>query len=781
MAFPAPEEQWQPGTYNLEIKIDNSTTRQVQFKVQDEIQILGLDPGLLPSLGQQNFAHTSTFLSSAKYIDCQVHLKDAPYNLPLTGRIYNANSGALIQQTSASTRYEGDQVLNMTWEQPWWRPGPYRIEVTADRANTVHTEIEVISHYSVADIVLCHQIGPDNGAIGTDWPFYPDDTCYCVVELGTPPPGVEFEVTWHQKSGDWKNAPRRSSRGQQRETQRYTTKAESNQRAAFKLTPPENKTLTPGHYSVVISGPSVTRAERSFEVKPYPLSQRARESISSAWGKVEPAVKRHHLRQVLAVTGMMVLLALALLLLNTITTYATGSHRANADPVLDIGQAVSHVNPLWFAVWLPLSVGYGLMFTRYEKNKSSDLEEILFVPLNTLLILFSTLLVGYQFSYLAFGPTYLWPGTFWRLLENIQWANPGIAWLALPIALVFVETARQDDHEWPFYIAPFWTAIGIVIIVLTCYAGALALGLPAGLLGAVIGSILRVAGVSNDLGHLLLHVGGNLGFIFGPMIAALVYWREDVLGFWSNWRTRKANHASSDYSLLYYIAEENTILKPLVESDILIKRARYAALLLVEIVLVVLILFEPVIIPALDALYEVPNDGALPDVLRTAPLKSILGLTLMLAWPALVYWGYRSARTLGLPGELGKAARRFALVIMLAPLAALTTVFVTAQNTPGHTWPVSINLYWINRAGALAAAIFITWAAFAIIRRMPASVRRDYVPELSLGDLDDVALVAAVLAIIIAAILLPVWMWGALLLLILLTLAGGATLARRIS
>jgi hypothetical protein len=737
----------------------------------DKVQIAGVEPGLMPALGQEQFGHSHLFLTSSRYVDCQVHLKDAPVDVTLTGRVTRVDSGAEIASASAQTDREGNHALTLTWENVTWRPGMYRLEITAEHGNTLSTEIEMIAHYVVQGVTLCHQVDRTHGPIGTEWPFYPTDTVYCVVELGTPPPGVQLEVTWHAKDNTLSET----------DPQRYATAAADDHYASFKIPLRDGENLEPGHYSVVVQGPNVSRVERSFEVLPPPVRQAWVARARKLWTRVEPEFKKHHIGQMLLSAGSVLLLAVVLLLFNYGIDYAAGAPYIDTDPILNTARSISHINLLWVLGWLVLSGSYGVLQVRFKHDKSDGFEDGVYVLLNLLLTFASTLLIWFQLSTLVFGPGYLWPGAVWRLLDALRWLNPVVAWGGILIALTFVEITRQDDNGIAFWIAPLYAVSGLAFIAVMGYVGALVLGVPLGLLGAVVGSPLRVIGLDNDLGHGLLAIGGSVGFIVGPLAALAIYYREDLLSFWDDWTRARHNHTGEQFSLLMFLAEENIIPIPLDQWRLVARRAGRAAVLIMILTLGAVLLFNPVVLPALGWVYDAVDNPAFKALLRDARLKPALAVALLFSWPFLVRWAYRVATALDLPPDYAGLTRRFSRVLTAGAVVTPLIVLITSRKAMHSGQPVAINVYWTHCVAGITLGVLLLIALAALLRRLPDDVRATIMPDLSLNDSDDFATIITVLLCVVAAILLPVWMWTLLLVVVLGSVAVATYLAERIT
>lgn len=762
--LPCPAEGWETAVYDFEASVDDAPKHRAQFKILDQVRIVALEPGQQPGLGDEDFARSHLFLVSSRdvtrYVDCQVHLENPPVDVAVTGRVFHAPSDVEVATARVKTQREGVHHVNLGWQIADWRPGPYRLEVSVEYGNTLHADIELITQYTVRNVVLCHQVDRTNGPIGTAWPFYPGDAVHCVVDLGTPPPGMRLEVTWHAKDHVLPDT----------EPQSYTTVAGHERYASFKLHLPEDEYLKPGHYSVVVWGGHVTREERSFEVLRPPVYRALVERVRMLWQRVEPTIKKYRIGQALLSAGTVWGLALVLLLLTYGVDYVAGTAHIDTDAILNMTRSISHVNVLWILGWLGLGSSYGVLRVRFVKDQGGVFEDGLFVVFHFLLVFGGTLLVWFHLSTLIFGPGYLWPGAIWHLPDALRWLNPPLAWAGVLVALASVEIARQGDNAKPFWTAPLYAAGGMALLALTGYVGAL-LGLPLGLLGVVVGSPLNAIGLNNDLGHGMLAVGGSVGFILGPVVAASIYFREDLFAFWGDWTHTRATHTGERFSLLVFMAGQNIIPLTLEQWIMLARRARRVVLLMGLLTLGVVLLFDPIFLPVLALFYVSADNAAFSDLLQSARLKPALAVAWLLIWPLLVGATRCIVLAFDLPTELAKGVRRLSRIVAASAVLVPIIVLIVSRSAMRSTQPVALNVYWVNCVTAIMLSLLLI-AFTNVLRRLPGDIYNDVVSKLSLGNSEDVAILTMRVLVLIALILLPVWMWA---LWALLILGGAAT------
>ncbi len=400
VSLPRPEDGWKNAAYQLEVVIDGeSSRRETPFKFISAIKLLGLEPGVAAQT-PEDFSRTPVFLSGTQYIDCLVHLEEAPVNTPVTGRLYNRITGTLLAENSALTPRQGQQAVQLSWENLKWPAGQYRVAVSVEQGNELSTDVEVVSRIRADQITLCHRIDKNSGPIGTNWPFRPGDTCCCVVEFKAPPSGVEVSATWYRKS---EAAPINQMRP-------VTTTAAPDQRKVFNLT---HIPLTPGHYSVVIEGKNLVREERTFEVLPYSSAQIAARLSHRTNRVLSPLLQKYPLAQVIMTLILTVLLAGAFGLADDALDRTAAAGTRSGDLILQIAHGISQPSLLWVLLWLAFGTGYGALHARYVKRLGSETENRAYEAVNLLLVFAGGALAWYLTSTILFGVGHLWPDEVW--------------------------------------------------------------------------------------------------------------------------------------------------------------------------------------------------------------------------------------------------------------------------------------------------------------------------------------------------------------------------------
>jgi hypothetical protein len=717
--------------------------------------LTGLEPGLAGSAAEKDFGKTHVFLSNSRYIDCLAHLKDAPVNTLVSGRLYNTVSGALLGENTVLTQKQGRQSVQISWENPGWRTGHYRIVVAVTPGNELTTEIELLNQLQIDHIILCHEIDNQNGPIGTEWPFYAGDSCYCVLELQDPPPGVELQAVWYRKGQEISSA----------EPLPYLTTPGGDQRAVFNLSA-EHAHLPRGHYSVVIKGSHVARQERSFEVLPHPPLRHLRRAAQTVIEKVAPAVHHYHLMTGLGAAGAVFLLALAAMFVDAGAQRVLDSGPLTRDAMLTLTHAVGHPTPLWGLAWLAFAGGYGTLYTRSVKGIASTLEKKVYGSANLLLIFVASTLTWYLLGTIALGLGWLWPGTGWGFFKSLNWLAPGFVWLAPLVGIASIGHLQGKDEVQPFYRAVVQTALLLTALALLCYAGAFAAGFTLGLAGAVIGGLLDLGGTSNNLGRALFSLGINLGFVAAPFVASIAYHWESIRAGWKEWARSENITDSAPDTLLDHLLNKARI--PL--------KGRECAALIPLCLRVVAawglattawaVFFDPVALPILQWLYNTHNHHAL----SSPYLTPALALGLLTIWPGLVYGVHNLILAPGQEADSAKTARRFSTAVALAPGVALILIAWLSRTPIGREYPAAVSIFWINRIAALGTLAFVGGYTALVSRLFLDQLRN--LPE----DKWAVGLV-----VILAAALLPVWMGSILLVTLLATAGMGVYVLNKIS
>ncbi len=738
VSLPRPETGWDHELYHLEIAIDGESRGKTEFRVIEAPALIGLETGLAGSAAEKDFGKTHVFLSSSRYIDCLAYLKEAPVNTRVVGRLYNTVSGALLGESVAITLKQGRQSILLSWENPGWRAGHYRIAVSVTPGNELITEIELVDQLHIGHLVLCHAIDNQNGPIGTEWPFYAGDTCYCVLELEDPPPGVDVQAEWYRKD----------ERSASAKPLAYLTTPGGQQHAVFNLSG-EYGLLRPGYYSVVIRGSHVARQERSVEVFPHPPLRRLGQTAQRVMDRVSPTT-RNLLLTGLGAAGVIFVLALAALLLEAGVQVILDRRDLTRDAMLTLGHAVGHPTPLWGLAWLAFAAGYGTLYTRQVKGLASTVEKGTYGPANLLLVFAASTLTWTMLGTIALGLGRLWPGTWWGFFKSLHWLAPGVVALAPLIGAAFTYGMQRRNENEPFYWAVGQTALLLAGLALIGYAGAFVVGFGSGLVGAIVGGLLDAGGTNNNLGRALLIGGTNLGFIAAPLAAGAYLYRAPLQAGWKAWIEQEKTIAYEPYTPLEWLLDRTRI--PL-------KRAECAALVPPSVrvlagwglaVNVWAVLFDPVTMPILKWLYNLQDHPAL------STLHLSLALGLLTIWPGLVYEAHRLILVPGLDDHDARLARYFSAGVGLAPAVALGFVVWLSHTPLGREYPAAISMFWVNRIAEIVVLLLGVGYTALLSPQFKGWLR-----ELSPGRR------AVGLAILLAAALLPVWMGAILLMMIL--------------
>ena len=757
----AQSQPWEPGVYEVEVSIDNEVKQTVKFTVIDEVRVLRLEPGV-PDLQQRgSFDAAHVFMTQARYIDCMAHVSEAPINTRLTGKLYSVETGSMLGETMATTRTQGKQSVQLTWENAGWQPGRYRLDVAVEHGNLLSTEIELVHRVSPASIEICHAIDDDSGAIGADWPHYPDDACYAVATFGEAPPGLQVDANWYHTGQRIHSSAAAQTDGSR------------DQRLAFELARPDGaRRFQPGYYSVVISGQSVAREERSFQVHPHSNVRVVAENARSAGLRVYVWLKKYHLDRLLLVIALTYLLALGLLASDYVLEYMLGSGTMTDNVVLNMVDALSNVNAVWVIGWLVAGAAYGALHVRDHRDLSSDLEDQAHTVINMLLALVLSAFVWYQAVFILFGLGYVWPAGLWGLFEKLLWLAPVVGWLGVLAAMGIAEFSfRSEENDVLVFWGPIFAILSALVVVLSGFAGALVVGLPLGLLGGILGSLLDVVSLDNSLGHAFLAVGAGLGFVAGPLVALLIALRDDVQTLWKDWINQRSATQGRRASLLHYLIEEGDIPFKLQEC-MRISRVTLRVVVVLAALLVVLgIAFDPVVIPVLEWLYNA--DGFEP-ALKDAPLVALLPLAIFLVAPLALYWFYRAI--MQLTPDLKAAEVRFLRRLAMLPLAAMGVlpllVWIVSRTAAGTELSPAFASFWVNRVAAVLLIGGVGARLLVLLRHAPETFKL----ELSFS-FDEAALV--VLSAMLA-LLLPTWLWAVLAIVVLVAIGGGLQVLRRI-
>jgi hypothetical protein len=707
--------------------------------------LTALEPG---AIGQRpdDFGRTATFLVGTQYVDCMAHLEAAPVNTTITGRLYHATTGTLLAQTSAQTPKQGRQSVTLSWENTGWQPGDYRLVVAVERGNELTTAVQLVSRIRAEQIILCHQVDKNNQPVGANWPFYPGDHCCCVVELGTPPVGVEVVASWYRKN---ETAP-------MYQTRPYTTTASPDQRVIFRLVPGgKPAALTPGHYSVVIAGRNLTREERAFEVLPYSRGQNIKRALQNVYQRIAPLIERYHLLVALAALGLTALLVLAFWLADAGLKETFGATQRSREALLLIGHSLGHARPEWGLGWLAFGSVYAALRVRYVKKLGSDTESLLYEAINLLLVFASSVLAWYLASYLAFGAGHLWPNALAGFFAKLLWLAPIVAWFGPVVSVVLVEWQRQDNSEDPFYLGPVRAVIGVIGTMLAGWAGALGIGLLVGLIGVVIGSLLNAVGLDNRLGHAFMTVGAGAGFFLG-LIAATVYAvHDDVESLWQDWRQKKRQEGAN-YHALRFLMEEEIVPNHPREVALAARLSLRALIFMGAAMLALWVALDPVIVPALRWLYSAPDKDAFARAITSSPLATVSTIAVLLVYPALVIEIHRLFISPRLNASDAAFLRRYYWFAAALVITVPVTIFIAGRSIMGSDLEAEVNIFWTGRAAAIVFFAGLAAVLAHMIWKMPEPLRSTLDLDFSTGEI--VVIVIALLA----AALLPGWMWALL-------------------
>ncbi|MBN2303146.1 MAG: hypothetical protein JXQ72_01635, partial [Anaerolineae bacterium] len=739
--LPRPVDGWPPDTYHIEATVNGDGQRMMRFKVIEVVKVERLEPGTLDR--RNNFTPSHVFLSQASQLGCNVHLEDAPAQTRLVGSLYNTATGTLMGHTSFTSPTQGNQTVLLKWQNINWRDGLYRIEVGVEDQPPHNTEIEVVSHITAEDIQVCHRVDRQQGAIGSQWPFHPGDTPHCVVELGPAPPGIEIKADWHTQHG-----PLPPSKP-------FVTGTTPDQRTFFAMVDPK---LKPGHYSVVIHGTNITREERSFEVKEYPLGHRAWQFAQTAGINAFERLKKYHLDKALAVTGLTFLLALLLLVTNASLDYLLGADAIRRDPVLTIGHAISRVSVEWFIGWLLFGAAYGLLHTRDTRGIGGNLEDKLYAGVNMVLVAGSSLLLWYQVATIAVaGPGLLRPDSIWGIFDSVRWLTPVVAWIAPTAAVALAAVDRAASNKYTFFRNAVFAAISVLGLALVGFFGALLVGITAGVLGAILEWLLRdVTGVDIALTSAFRVVGASAGFIAGPITIGLLYFRPDLEKLQKDWNAAKRPRRGRrrPASFLHFLSEEKSLPLKVEECEQLAGIAARALVFMGLALIGLWLLFDPVVIPVLEWLYHMPEDGAFADILNDTPLIPLAALALWIAGPGLLRGLNGFMRTPDLKAAEQTLVHGMYRAALLAVILAPVAVALISRTPIGTELTTGLAFFWISRVAVMVMAAMIALRISTLVDQRKKTIAFSF--QTKPGFDDGMLILLAALA----GILVPLWMWA---------------------
>ena len=764
VSLPRPTDGWKPADYRIEVTLDDAAaTHQTPFRFVESIKLTGLEPGVIAQRADR-FNGTSTFLVSAPYVDCFVHLEQAPVNARVSGRLYSVTTGTLVAETVALTEKQGRQSVQLSWENRVWQPGHYRMVAAVEHGDELHADIEFVTKIRADKIVLCHQVDRNNGPVGTNWPFHPGDPCYCVVEFNAPPSGVEVIATWYHQH---ENTPIHQTRP-------YITSAAPDQRSVFSLgSRGRDVALRPGHYSVIVEGKNLVREEQTFEVLPYSGAQIVQRAAQSVYHKATPFVERYHLGQVILSFFMTALLVLALWLADRALGHVLSANQRSGDAILRLAHAISHPGVGWGLGWLALGGMYAALRTRHVESLGKTGEEHLYSTINLLLTFASSALVWYLATTIAFGAGHLWPDKWWGIFDKLVWLNPVIAWLAPIVGLVLTEWQRQADREKPFHLSPVRAASGVIGLMLIGWSGAFVIGFPLGLLGGGLGGIVDAVGVDNSLGHAFLTVGAGLGFILG-LVAVLPYiLREDLIALGKEWSRRKQRHSGPHPNLLAFLIDEDAL--PGKSRDYLLAAtiARRSLLVIGVAVPALIIGFGPVVVPVLEWFYGAAGNPAFDVALTSSKWAVAAAVALLLVWPVLILSVQQRIVSPLLSADDAAFTRGFSIAAAVSIGIVPLVILLTGRGIMARAPDVEVGLFWTNHAAALGLLIALGGWLAILIGKLPDLLRALLVFDFSADEwtITGIAL--------LTGLLMPGWMWT-LLLIVVMLIASSAVLLQRV-
>ncbi len=533
-ALPCPDTGWQIGSYRLEIELDGAPADAAEFQIVGGVRLVALEPGHVMPNSTPAFSPSPVFLTRTPAVTCRAHLRDAVAGLHLTGRLIRAATDTVVDATDIVTTDDGQYTIMLSWRNTGWQPGIYRAVVSVEGGGELSTEITLIARLHLDAVRLCHRVDDDGVPIGTQWPFYPDDTPHCVVELGSPPPGIEIQADWHNRSDTLA-----ATHGDP-----YVTTGDPDQQAVFDLGQTGNRHLVPDHYSILIKGRDIDLEERSFQVLPYPLHRTIRIMARNAHLRALVWLKWHRLDSALSAGGWVLLLTLFLTLAGAGLDRSMDTARVG-DPILRLTRALGKVTPAWALAWLAGAALYGGVRTRVSYARSRARARRIFETVDRVLAFAASGIVWYWLTWLLFAPGFGWPGALWGLFPRLLVIAPAAAWLA-PLAALAAAGYSRGSQTHPFGAVALLIGETALITVMAGYTGALILGLSLGALGGLIAA----AGGPHGLGRDALGLGAVIGFGLGPLCAALVYFREGALLLWDSWYERKQQSDAPPYSLL---------------------------------------------------------------------------------------------------------------------------------------------------------------------------------------------------------------------------------------
>jgi hypothetical protein len=394
---------------------------------------------------------------------------------------------------------------------------------------------------------------------------------------------------------------------------------------------------------------------------------------------------------------------------------------------------------------------------------------------NYLLMFVSSALVWYVLSYLLFSVGRLWPRAVWGLFDKLLWLNPVIAWTAPLTALAISEWHRVKRKDRTFLRAPMVAGASVIVVVLAGWVGALAVGLSLGFVGGIVGELLGVIGIDNALGYGLMTIGVGVGFFIGPIVTGLYFGYETVTNFREEWADAKYGADDSSFNFLSFLIEKEILPINVDELSQLATIALRALGALAIVLVALMIVYDAAVLPVLTALYNQPVEQILDQFLT--PLIPALAIGLLVAWPVVVFGLYRQSLLPLLNAEQAAYVRRFGLASVVAICLIPFSIMIVSRTSVGTDLAPELAVFWTNRITALVmvgtAALWCVILALTI----PASLKEALDLDFSVSLDEFMVLVAVALT----AVFTPAWFWAALTGIVLLLIAGGTHLARRIT
>jgi hypothetical protein len=382
---------------------------------------------------------------------------------------------------------------------------------------------------------------------------------------------------------------------------------------------------------------------------------------------------------------------------------------------------------------------------------------------------------SYQVAHIVFGPGHRWPDALAGLFAGMRWLHPLVPWLALVAGLgSAVYVVRQDDGRL-FHRGAVVAGLGAVGLALAGYAGALASGLSLGVIGGLVGALLDLVGVDNDLGGGLRALGAGVGLLAGPVIALGVWGRGALLDGWEDWIEERQRRRAERFTPLDYLRLRGLLPLSADESLRLARAARDVLAWGAAVTVALLALFDPLTAPALHWLYDTPEGGPLAGRLVDLPLIAALGLALLATWPWLLFRLFQAVRSPDLETGETRLVRRMAGIAVLPVIVGPVAVALLSRTPLSAGLVSAAAIYWANRLALLACVLVVIAGWVGAYHRRPETV--------TLGIRLRLTFDKALLGLLALAgiLLLPVWVSALVMAVALGALGGGIFLLGRAS